>query len=375
MIRRKRQSWEVRVYAGRDPVTGRERYVSRSVPAKPGQTKPPRAVTDLESLLKVQVRQGHHGGTDARVRDLLGAWLAQTERDLSPWTVNGYRGIIDRYLNPNLGDLAVRRLTPAKIERLYDDLRTSGGRNGTGLAPLTVRHAHAVLRRALWWARRRGWIDTNPADGVELAKLSRATVGAVSDADLARLLAHATDPDLRLLVLLADGTGARRGELCGLRWGDVDLKNKALAIRRSITDPHGDIAVKPPKSGRERSVAIGATLVRELKSRRARVEADAAFLGATVTDDWYVLGDREPLRPERATGRFRVLARTAGVPRRLHDLRHGHVTNLLAAGVSVPDVSSRVGHSSARMTLDVYGHAIPAGDRAAAKIAERRHRP
>lgn len=378
MIRRKGASWEVRVYAGRDPLTGRERYVSRSFKAQPREKVPPRRVTDAEARLKVEVRAGRHVGSDATVGQVLDEWLTRASDDLSPWTVRGYRGAIDRYLKPGIGDVPVRRLTAARVDALYDSLKATGGARGQGLDPATIRQAHAVLRRALNRAvRPLGIIDRNPALDVEPpARRARPPEQAPDTTVVDRLLAATNNPALRLLVLLAEATGARRGEIAGFRWADIDPDEQTIAVVRSIADPDGRCIVKTLKANNARRISIGAGLVALLDEHHARARETAATFRADLHPDAYILSEAPdgsaPLRPERLTGRFRALAKRAGVDVHLHELRHGHATALLSEGVDVNTVAHRLGHTSPYMTLNVYGHAIPAADRRAAEITDRR---
>lgn len=379
MIRLIRGSWEVRVYAGRDPVSGRPRTVSRSIKAKPGQTKPPKAARDLEAAMKVRYGNGNLD-SDATVAEVIESWLAQVSPELSPWTVRGYRGVIDRYIVPNLGAVKLRRLTPDRIEGFYLAMRESGGERANGIAPATIRQCHAVLRRALARAVRLRQISVNPAASAEPPSIPHQERAVPGAQDVEALLAACRDDiDLRDLVLLADQTGARAGEVCGIRWADVNLETGEVAIRRAIADPGGEIIVKSTKGRKVRVVPVGPVLVAALKARRSRAASEALAAGVALHPDAYVLSEvvdgTIPLRPERASGRFRALAKRAGVACRLHDLRHAHATDLAAAGVPITDVAARLGHASAKMTLDVYGHPTSDGARHAAQVADaRRHR-
>lgn len=375
MIRRKRNSWEVRVYLGRDEITGKDRHLSRSFPAQPGERNPPRRVKDAEARLRIEARDGKHPSSNPTVAEILEAWWVQASKDWSPWTAKGARGIIDRYLIPGIGTVKVAKLTPARIDALYHSLSVSGGAKGQGLAPLTVNHVHAVLRRALNRAERHGHIHRNPA---VLAHRPSASVPTRSRAttpdEVTRLLAACTDdPQATMLIRLAAGTGARRGELCGLRWSDID--GNRVTIARSVADPDGEVIVKAPKTHRVRTFTIGPRLVEALRAHRERAEGIAEACEVDLVADAYVLSESpdgsEPMRPGRASGRFRTIARHAKVDTRFHDLRHGHVTLLLSEGVGATEVAARVGHASTHMTLNVYAHALPALDRRAAEIADR----
>jgi integrase len=163
-------------------------------------------------------------------------------------------------------------------------------------------------------------------------------------------------------------SGARRGEVCGLRWSDVDLDAASLVIRRGVVELEDQVVVKDPKTHQIRRVALDDATVAMLRARRNAQAEMAAQLGAVLDDETYVCSEHpagfEPLLPGLMSDRFRRIVRRLGIPRcRLHDLRHWHVTQALGAGLPVRDVAERVGHASARMTLDVYGHAIASADR------------
>lgn len=354
------------VYVDRDPVTGRERRLTRKFAGR-GEKRPPKAARDLEATWLLEVGAGQHRGSDVTVGELLDRWLAQVEHDLSPTTVRGYRTSIEQYLRPYLGKVKLAKLTTASLDGLYARLRAKGGQKGQPLAPATVRQAHAVLRRALGRAVRWGWIGANPAVNASPPALVRRELRPPGRAEVELLLAHSKE--MHLLVLLALGTGARRGELCGLQWSDVDVDS--ITIRRSVV--RGGV-VKDTKTHAARQIAIGPRVVEALKARRSAMKETALACGVRLSPDAYVLSDdpagREPLEPHRATERFRSLTKRAGVKCRLHDLRHAHVTGLLAAGIPVADVAARAGHADAHVTLTVYGHASPAIDRRAALVAD-----
>lgn len=359
MIRYRNGAYVVTVYVGQDPVTGRERRKSRSV-RMPKQARTPSEVKALEGKLLAEVGQGLHGSPKLTVGDLLDRWTEHVRGDLSPATLHGYEQKIRLYLRPELGSIRLDRLQTAQIDRTYRTLRDRG------LAPATIRQAHAVLRRALHQAQRWGWIHANPAALAAPPSIRREPMRLPDTADLTRLLDGADD-DLGDLIALAMATGLRRGELCALRWTDVDLDTRELTVARTVVDIASRLTYKAPKSGRLRKLAVGPNICGRLRQRRARMVARAARFGATLAPDGFVFADgpdgREPLHPHVATDRFSRHARRLGIVCRLHDLRHAAVTRALAAGIPVKDVSAHVGHESAKMTLDVYAHAIPAEGR------------
>jgi integrase len=236
MIRRRGTRWQVTVYAGTDPVTGRERRVTRSVPAKPGQTRPPKEARELEARLMVEVGGGDHREARMTVAELLERWLEHAGPDLSPTTLHGYERYIARSIVPAIGRVRLDKLTTAMLDGLYRELRASGGVNGKPLAPATVRQVHAVIRRALHQAERWGWINRNPAALASPPRIVRVEIRPPTPEQVGEILrtARDDDPAFGLALWLAAVTGARRGELCGLRWSDIDVDDATVVIRRSV---------------------------------------------------------------------------------------------------------------------------------------------
>lgn len=373
MIRRRGNRWQVTVYAGTDAVTGRERRVTRSVPAKPGQRQPSREARALEARLLLEVGAGEHRDAQVTLDELLKAWLEQAGPDLAPTTLHGYQRYIRRNISPTLGNVRLDRLSTAMLDRLYRELRASGGVGGQPLSPATVRQIHAVLHRALGQAQRWGWINKNPAALASPPKLVRKEIRPPTPDQVGRILtaAREEDPLLGLAVWLAAVTGARRGELCGIQWADLDLGIGTLVIRHSIVELDHKLIVKPPKTHQVRRIAVDDTTIGMLRARHAEQATIALACGVQLDPLAYVLSESAdglaPLHPNLLSDRFRRVVRRLGVTCRLHDLRHWHVTQALGAGLPVRDVAERVGHASAQMTLDVYGHAIGQADRRAAE--------
>jgi hypothetical protein len=200
MIYKRGKRWRVIVYAGRDPITGRKRQKSVTVATRA-------EARHAEARLITEVGAGQHrSGTSTRtVAELLDRWLEwrQSVRPISPTTVNGYRGYIDRSILPSLGRLQVGQLDAATLDTFYARLRRQGGKDGRPLAASSVRQIHAILSGALTRAVVWGWISHNPARLASPPSREHADTQPPAVQDAARLLrtAAAEDPELGLFPL------------------------------------------------------------------------------------------------------------------------------------------------------------------------------
>jgi integrase len=374
MIYKRGKRWRVIVYAGRDPITGRKRQKSVSVASR-AEAK------QAEAWLITEVGAGQHRGTVNRtVAELLDRWLEwrQSVRPISPTTVATYRGYIDRSILPAIGKLQLGRLDAATLDAFYAHLRKRGGKGGRPMAASSVHQVHAILSGALNRAVVWGWTAHNPARLATPPSIERTDLQPPAVEDAARLLAVALaeDPELGLFLRLAVVLGARRGELCALRWSDVDLDQGEVLIAGGIVRVPGKSLVdKATKTHAKRRVALGADTVELLRAHRLTQAKNALAFGTTLALDAYVFSHdpdgSTPINPDGITHRFRRLARRLGVRCRLHDLRHFMVTQLVAGGVDWRTVAGRAGHADGHMTLSTYAHFQQAQDRQAAEFMDR----
>lgn len=266
---RGRDSWQLRVYLGIDPETGRQRWASRTVHGSRRF-----AQSQLEELVEEAGYAHLRAGTLA---DLIDQWFEAASAGWAPTTVSHNRSVIDCYLKPHLGHLPVTKLSTEDIDDFYAYLLRSGGRNERPLAPGTVARVHGVLHRALVQAMLWDWIWLNPAGNATLPRVPRREIHPPSPEQVATLLdaLQRDHPSLFCFLLLAASTGARRGELLGLRWGDVDEGEAAVAFCRAyVQGPHGPV-LRPTKTHRAHRADLDRETFDVLMAHRARVEAEA----------------------------------------------------------------------------------------------------
>ncbi|MEX2268514.1 MAG: site-specific integrase [Acidimicrobiia bacterium] len=365
-IRRRGGAWQLRVYAGRDAVTDRKRWVTRTVHG---------AKRDAERELAAMVLAADHNesGTNNSVATLLERWFDHAAPDWSPRTVVQHRHVIDHHLRPRFGAIALDRLGASDIDAFYAWLRRSQGASRRALAPATIRRIHAVLRSALAQGVKWGWIMSNPADRATAPRVVPPNIAPPELQDLRRVLAliEDRDPDLFVYLRLAIVTGARRSQLLGVQWRDVDLRDGVIVFRWGVVDGPDGIVLKSTKSHRAYQILLDDASAALLDAHHDCVIALAKTAGVTLDAAAFIFsrepdGSR-PLRPDSVSHRWIRLRRELGLPNvRLHDLRHFAATSLLGAGVPVNIVAGRLGHARAATTLNVYAHFTESGDRSAA---------
>jgi integrase len=368
-IRKRGDAWQVIVYAGRDPVTGRKRQLSRNVRG----TK--REAQAVRARLLVEVDDGHHVSTTATFGELVEQWFEHASPDWSPKSAVETRRLIDKVVKPRLARVRLTQLKTADLDRLYASLRKSGGQNGGPLAPATVRRVHTVVRRALQQGVRWGWLSSNPAVHASPPRVPRTNITPPTPEDVNTLLELATDEDpaFGAFLHLAAATGARRGELCALRWSDIDRDAGTVLISRGLVHGADGVIEQGTKTHAARRIALDAETLSVLAAQRRRGVEVALQCGVQLPDDARVFSfdpaGETPWRPDVVTNRFAKVRRRAGLESvRLHDLRHYVATRLIGAGVPVRTVSGRLGHANAATTLNVYSAFIEASDRDAAEV-------
>ncbi len=279
---------------------------------------------------------------------------------LKPTTVRLYRGAVEHPLKPTLGRVLLERFTAAEAEQWLLRLAATTHR-GTG-EPLSVarqRTAFNVLTKALDVAVRDGRIAANPLRRVKRPTAAPAVVPVadaehVDDVLLPALEGWQLGPLVSIVVL----TGCRVGEALALTWADVDLANATAVLRRS------GVGADSTKGGHARAVPLIPELVDILKAHREGQGELRRELGSGWPDTGLVFTSMvgTPLDAANCRRRFRAKLIELGLPaeRPFHSLRHGLAARLLRRDVPLPVVSALLGHSSIRVTADVYGHVQPA---------------
>lgn len=320
------------------------------------------------------------------VGQLLSDWLAAKRSEgLRENTVAMYRNVIDGWLRPHIGGLALDQLTPARAQELVEKLRSDDGSrlHRGALSSHSVQLSVQVLKASTRWATDTGLVARDPLTGFKhpRSQTSPAATSAWTADEARQFLASVSDDRLRAAWWLLLGRGLRRGELLGLKWSAVDLDAHVIRVIETVVTVDAKLTPSTPKTAAgRRAIALDPGLVAELRRHRTRQTEERLRAGEAWHDTGYVFVDElgEPIRPETLSRTFSRLARSAQLrPIRLHDLRHCAASLMLASGESPKVVAEILGHSSPVINQVVYQHLMPgmaeaAGERLSALLGAGR---
>lgn len=332
------------------------------------------------------------------LRAYLESWFEEVATPKNrPSTLKSYRSYLDKHILPELGDIALRDLTPQDVQKFLNGLsrkprkpkvKRASGTNGAEssapskdgkvsptLSPRTVQYVRAILRSALAQAMRWGYVERNVAALATPPRMTHQPVKPL-DADQAqRLIEQTREERLGPLFAVAIYTGLRQGEILGLRWPDLDLDAGTLAVRQAVQKVDGAWQFVEPKSQRgRRTLPLPPQAVAALREQKARVREARAVAGLRWVEWGLVFPTTlgTPLDPSNVTHRLQAALVAAGLPRqRFHDLRHCCATLLLAQGVPARVVQDVLGHSQVSLTLGTYSHVMPTMLQEAADAMDR----
>ena len=304
----------------------------------------------------------------------LGEWLDKWINEFMVFTVregtlSAYKSLIEHQIKPYLGSRPLSTLTTNEIQKFYNAIKKNGrvhqDKNGSNeLADSMVRKVHMLLHESLDTALKQRLIVNNPTNGTTIPKNNYPAKQILNDEQLDRFMEIIKSDERWYDFFYTElTTGLRRGEICGLRWGDFDEQNGRLKIRRSVGRiKNGVLPVGKTKTETGmREILLPPSTVELLSKRKENA------VGNWIFPNFY--RPEEPLNPQGAYTHLKVLLKKAELPLiRFHDLRHTFATHAIAGGVDAKTLSGILGHTNASFTLDTYTHVTTDMQKNAAKI-------
>ena len=284
-------------------------------------------------------------------------------------TIKGYRSQIDHQIKPFIGHKQLASLTTADIQKFYNKIKKEGRVHphpihGHVLSDSMVRKIHMMLHEAMEVAVRERYIVRNPTDNTTIPKKTTTEKQVLDDSQLNRFLeAIQCEPYWHDFFYVEVMTGLRRGEICGIKWSDIDFNEGTLCIKRSVsTKEGGGVSIGETKTDAgARTIIMPPSVATLLWEKRSDAVNEWVFPHYTNPSD--------PLHPSSAYKKLKTILKRLELPLlRFHDLRHTFATQATDGGVDPKTLAGILGHTDASFTLDTYTHVTSDMQRGASAI-------
>lgn len=358
------KNYQLIAYCGYDENGKQKKYTKTWRPAPEMTTKQAEKQAQIQAeIFESECRGGKNLTNDLTLAEFCGEYLNDMKNILAERTHFYYISVIEKSIKPFFKDMRVTEIKPVHVQRFVNIL------NDSGVAPSTVKRKLAVLKSILNLAVKRDIIDTSPARAEKLTmpKMHTKEVKIFSRQEISEIMEKSDCEPLqfRVLIHLAVITGARRGELAGLKFSDIDYEKCTVTVSRSAYKMTGKpVKTKTPKNNKDRTIAITPQILHLLRMLKIMKKAGA--------NDW-VFTDKDGtlINPQRITDLFKQFLKKNGLPvRKFHTLRHTSATLMLYGGVDIRQVQSRLGHGNIK-TTQIYLHCLTDADREAVGVLQK----
>ncbi len=342
--------WEGRYF---DPVSEKQ----RSVYAKTQKEV-------REKIAKVFESLGYGLDIDKskmKTKEWFDIWMKKYNVNIKPLTYDAYSAIIKNHISPKIGEIPLCSLNTNHIQDLYNFLCDK--EHGKGLSNKTLKNVHGVVHKALEQAYKISYIARNPSDACVLPQCIRKKITPMETDVIKQFLEAIKKDEYRDIYFVTLFTGMRQGEILGLKWDCVDLKNGCIKIKRQLQKRKGKgskyYLSETSKNSKERIVYPAQPVMDVLKDLRKKQMLYAPY---DNIDEWeeglvFVDSNGKHLVPNTVYKHYkRIVEELESKHLRFHDLRHSFAVISLENGDNIKVVQEALGHHSSAFTLDTYAH-------------------
>ena len=348
------KKWKIIIDLGKDENGNRQRKYKTVNVAQPEAKR-------IMSRMEAELLDKPDLNGEIKLKEHLREWLEYYSSNLASTTVDSYKGQIEPYLIPELGNIKLKNLTTKKIEDHYQNMLDHGKRQGKGgLSKRTVEYQHTILRKALDKAIDWNRIEENPADKADPPK-SQDKNKDIDPYELIEIIQSVDNEVWKDLFEFTLRTGLRRGEVLGLMWRAIDWDRKLLSIMRNLTIADGKPVLKDmTKNGTSYTLPIGEKTIDLLKKIKKRQEEYKKIYKNSFKDDGFVFTWEKGkyIAPNSYTKAFKRYAKKMGYEYNLHDLRHGFAAIQIISGTHTKTLQELLNHKSQSTTQDIYSHIL-----------------
>lgn len=363
-------SYQIRVFRGRDASGKRLKDYIMTWKPTPDMTKRQieKELSRQATLFEENCKLGNVSAEKPTFEKYSAYVMELKERNgLKVKTAVRYRDMLTR-INAEIGPLKLQDIRPDHLNRLYAKLAESGQNKitGAGLSPKTIIEHHRVISSILSQAVKEQLIPSNTAQRATPPKNPKREMDSFEVEEIQSILEALESEPLKWQVMtnLLIATGARRGEIMGLRWENVDWENHRLYLceNRVYTPQSGAISTTL-KTGENRYVSVAPSVMDLLARWQAEQDKFFQFLGITPSGYVMTAENGQPMHPDSPTDWLAKFAKRHGLPPiHPHKFRHTQASLLISEGVDILTVSKRLGHAKVSTTLDIYSHVLAKSD-------------
>ena len=371
-------SYQIRVFRGRDASGKRLKDYILTWKPEPGMTKRQieKELARQATLFEENCKLGNVSAEKPTFEKYAAYVMDLKERNgLKVTTAERYRDMLKR-INAEIGPLKLQDIRPDHLNRLYAKLAESGQnkQTGSGLSPKTIIEHHRVISSIFAQAVKEQLVPSNVAQRATPPKRPKIEMDAFEVEEIQAILEALESEPLKWQIMthLLIATGARRGEIMGLKWDRVlwDSSQLYLCENRVYTPRSGAVSTTL-KTGESRYISISSSVMELLRRWRAEQAEFFKFLG--IIPSGYVLtaDDGQPMHPDSPTDWLAKFAKRHNLPPiHPHKFRHTQASLLISEGVDILTVSKRLGHAKVSTTLDIYSHVLAKSDEKASSTLD-----